>query len=235
MALRDPFACLRTLYSGYAFARRGKDRADLSDLAAATLQRIGKTVGTDFLAEASAKTLWDAFVHDCAQAKRNPSPEHNLGPIAGFAEIAQELYRETGDGGILSWIEREILASGRIESAFFRIVEVRGIGPKVATMILRDFVWLLGMEDQVAPIDRLYLVMVDKWLRLIAPYAIPNAIAAGMPDWILAGKFAKQARLAGVSCIRFGMGASHLGYMMGRDDLYSTAIESLVRNGVTLH
>jgi hypothetical protein len=210
--LSDPFHSLQVVYGHYAFSRRGNDRAELSSIAVDALQEVTspKTIRA-FLSEPDPERLWNAFVDLCAARGHRPMEPLNRGVIAGFAELAQEIYRHDGVGSIASWVAESVISSGRIENVFMRLVEIKGVGPKISSLLLRDMLFLHHLEDQLDFSDRIYVQPIDKWIRGIAPFVVPDLAEDHAPDWILAGKVAKHTRKAGVSGIRFNMGATFFG------------------------
>jgi hypothetical protein len=99
----------------------------------------------------------------------------------------------------------------RIEPQFLRLVDIRNVGPKLSSLLMRDVTFLYGLEDQIDPVDRLYVQPIDKWIRLIAPYVCDDPGIEDAADWVLAGKISKYTRRAGVSGVRFNMGATFFG------------------------
>ena len=208
----DPYLCLRALFGHYAFSRRGKDRADLSVLAVEALDRTcSEDDFESFLGESDGGRLWGGFLEACAESNHKPVEQLNRGVIAGLGELAQEIYRLDGVGSIAGWILKGVLQTDRLEPQFLRIVDIRGVGPKITSLFLRDTVYVYGLEAQIDRADRLYIQPIDKWMRLLAPYVIDEPDAESPADWVLAGKLAKYSRLAGVSGIRFNMGATYFG------------------------
>ena len=228
----DAYDCLRLIYGQYAFSRRGKDRAELVEIA---LEAFDRTCTPDdfetFLAERDASRLWQNFELVCEEYKRKPMEQLNMGVVAGLCELAQEIYSIDHVGSIAGWILKGVLQTDRIEPQFLRIVDIRGVGPKIAATLMRDVVFIYGIENQVDRLDRIYIQPIDKWIRLIAPYAVPEPNASEMADWVLAGKLTKYARLSGVSGIRFNMGATYFGLKEVRNpDNTAIEIENLLRS-----
>src|SRR5688572_11920287 len=74
----DPYRCLQGIFCHYAFARRGKDRSELADLAVTALRRaVGETGFARFLALPDAHALWDSYVKLCEERKRKPMEQLN--------------------------------------------------------------------------------------------------------------------------------------------------------------
>jgi hypothetical protein len=211
-AMEDPFLSLLAFLSHYAFARRGKDRDDLSKLASrALLETVSERPFEQVLRLSEGSVLWEKFAEKCAQAGRKPQEDLNRGPIQGMLELAQEVHRRDPRQSIATWIIDSLEDTGRIEPQHERIVDIRGVGPKSASTFIRDLVWLFDAEEDVSPVDRIYVQPVDRWLRLAVGYLVPEPGLEEPPDWVVAGKISKYARRAKVSGILLNMGLTYFG------------------------
>ncbi len=217
-AMSVPYRSLLSFYEHYAFARRGKDRDDLAEMATIALKRTtNEEQFEQLMLEEDGNSVWEAFTEVCAERKRKNSEQLNRGLIAGMVELAQEIYDLDGQGSIAGWIMRGVLKTDRIEPQFLRIVDIRGVGPKTTSTFLRDMVLLYDLEDKLDNADRLYIQPIDRWIRMFADYVVPDIDTENAVDWIIAGKIAKYARRAGVSGVRFNMGATYFGIREVRD------------------
>jgi len=133
----------------------------------------------------------------------------NRGIVQGLPELAQEIEGQGGSGSIALWIVDAARKTGRIENQFMRMVEVRGVGPKLSSLILRDVVYLFNLEDRIDPVDRLYFQPIDRWTRVCAEFVVEDYEDAA--DWILAGKLSKVARKSGAKGVMFNMGVTYYG------------------------
>ncbi len=202
----------------YAFARRGKERDDLSHAAVMALNATVKERTMDaLLQEKDGTSLWDAFYGHLERLGKKSNEEQNRGVLQGMLELAQEIYREDGIGSIPGWVARRIEETGRLEPEFERIVDIRGVGPKCTSTYLRDVVLACGIEDLVEASDIIYIQPVDRWLRIAAEHLVPEEGMETAADWIVAGKIGKYARRAGASPLRFGMGVTYFGQRVARD------------------
>ena len=209
--LTDPYHCLEVLFHHYAFARRGGDRVELSRLALEALHRTCTHEQIRFFLSASdASTLWESFCEVCEEHRHRPMDQLNKGLIIGLAELAQEIYRSDRTGSIVKWLIEGISESGHLEPQFMRLTDIAGVGPKLASTLIRDMVLLHHLEDEIDLGERIYLHPVDKWIRQLVPMISPD-VSHDSADWIIAGKLARCTRRAGVSGIRFNMGASFFG------------------------
>lgn len=229
-ALSDPYWFLILFFQHYAFARRGKDRDELANMAVQAVRDITtpETIG-DILAGADGEAIWEAFERICAENKRKSSEQLNKGILAGTIELAQEIAQLGQSGSIADWVVEGIQRTGRVEPQFLRIVDIRGMGPKTTSTLLRDLVYLFDLESEVDNVDQLYLQPMDRWVRAIGHEIIPEDVDDRTPDWVLAGKISKYSRRARVSGVKFNMGASHFGPRVVRDLLrLDQALEELV-------
>lgn len=217
-AFSKPYCCLHAFFFHYAFARRGKDREELANIAVQALKRT--TSEEDFVSlmkEPDGNRVWENFSAICEERGRKNSEQLNRGLIAGMVELAQEVYALDGAGSIAAWVVRGVMQNDHLEPQFLRIVDIRGVGPKTTSMFLRDVCYLYSLEDQVDHVDRLYIQPVDRWLRLAAEDIVPEIANHDVVDWVIAGKIAKYTRHAGVSGIRFNMGTTYFGSREVRD------------------
>lgn len=211
--LSDPFWCLHALFHHYVFSRRGKERAELSQIACTALRRFSKPADfTNQLAGANPVELWESFVSVAEERKTKENEQQNRAIIQGMFELAIELHQENPGVSIAGWIASAAESSHRIEANFERIVDIRGMGPKSSSLILRDIVWVFDLEDRVDYADRLYLQPIDRWLRGMVGHFIPElADQADAADWVIAGKVSKYARHLELSGIRLNMGMTQYG------------------------
>ena len=210
--LQDPAESLRAFFGHHVFARRGRDRDELARAALAAIDALAAETGFDAaLASRDGAALWDRFVAACEARGVKPNEPQNRGPVQGMLELAQEIHRLEPGASLASWVAEGVWETGRIEPQYLRIVDIRGIGPKSSSMFVRDVVHLAGLEESVDPAERLYLHPVDRWLRAIVRFVVPEPDLDEPPDWIVAGKIAKYTRRAGVSGIRFNMGTTYFG------------------------
>jgi hypothetical protein len=228
--LSNPYRCLEAIYSHYAFSRRGKDKHELAELAVDALRRTCREQAFEtFLQQPDATLLWDVYVEVCQERRRKPMEQLNRGVLSGIAELAQEVYRLDGVGSIASWIAQGVMRTDRLEPQFMRLVDIRNVGPKLSSLLIRDVVYLYDLEEQVDPVDRLYVQPIDKWIRLIAPYVSEEPGIEEAADWILAGKISKYTRRAGLSGIRFNMGTTYFGAREVRaSEEFDAAIDGLL-------
>ncbi len=215
--LDDPLSSLQVILGYYAFSRRGKDREDLTRCALRALNvAIGDGTLENLLAEPDAVSVWDAFMRECELLGCKPNESQNRGIVQGLVELAQEIYRLDGVGSVAAWVTKGIERTQRLEPQFLRIVDIRGVGPKSTSTYLRDIVFISDKERDVIPADRIYMQPVDRWIRAISRFAVPEPDMEKAADWVVAGKINKYARRAQVSLIRFDLGLTYFGQRIVR-------------------
>ena len=231
-ALDHPVSSLLVFFGHYAFARRGKDRDDLSSAALLAIHRLfADRDPAEILKLDDGTELWTIFDKVCEDRGRKSNEAQNRGLLQGILELSQEVYRADGVGSIAAWVVDAAEDTGRIEEEFNRIVDIRGVGPKSTSTFLRDVIQIFGCEDQIDPADRIYFQPVDRWLRAIAQIIVPEPNMDQAADWIVAGKVSKYTRRAGVSGIRFNMGTTHFGQRVVKDpERFEAEIANLVRS-----
>lgn len=210
--LEDPEKALIVFFAHYAFARRGKDREELAELAVQAMKKLSqeRPFG-EVLNLADGTLLWEKFEQICQERKRKSNEQQNRGPVQGMLELAQEIHRIDPELSLATWLIEGIEENGKLEPQHTRIVDIRGVGPKSASTFVRDMVWLYEAEEEVEPADRLFVQPVDRWLRMMVKYVVPEPDLDDPADWIVAGKISKYTRRAGVSGIAFNMGTTYFG------------------------
>ena len=229
--LCDPIGCLRAIFQEYAFARRGKERHDLSSLSVQALKRA--TASKELFNQEDAVFVWEAFEEVCQENRQKPMEQLNRGILQGMPELAQEIQSAGGSGSIALWIVDAARKTGRIENQFMRMVEVRGVGPKLSSLILRDVVYLFNLEDRIDPIDRLYFQPIDKWTRVCSEFVVDDY--DNPADWILAGKLSKVARKSGAKGALFNMGVTYFGTrVVHSEEQFANGLIDMVQEKISI-
>lgn len=229
--LGDPVASLHLFFGHYAFGRRGKDREPLSRAAVRAVNlALSESDGVDgLLSQPDGVAVWNAFVKVADEDKFKPNEQQNRGILQGIIELAQEIYQSDDGSSLADWILAEIEETGRLEPAFERIVDIRGVGPKGTSTFLRDLIVAAGLEQQIEPSERIHVQPVDRWIRSIAKLVVDEPGMDSAADWIIAGKVSKYARLARVSGLRFNMGTTYFGQKVVREpDRFEAEVAALV-------
>ncbi|CUU38400.1 MAG: hypothetical protein N2045_08870 [Fimbriimonadales bacterium] len=239
-ALADPYYAFRAMLGYYAFAKRGNDRLEYSGFALQALERVLEGKKENFAAflesDDAPQRLWSAFEAVCKENQRKVNEQLNRGLIEGLTGYAQRIYAEDGIGNIWTTIQRDIVRTGRVEPIYNTITDIKGIGPKVGALVLRDMVALYDLEPTIDPGDYHYLQPVDTWIRRIGPM-LTDEITNDTADWVIAGKLSKLCRRNRVSGVRFNQGVQYLAIVEVRqldylkDYLRQLAKESAQGNG----
>ncbi|MDI9639972.1 hypothetical protein QPK87_19980 [Kamptonema cortianum] len=216
-ALSSPWPALQAFFGHYAFSRRGRDREELSAAALAALEPFSKD--SALLAAEDGVSLWDEFCSVCESKGRKPNEAQNRGLIQGMMELAQEAYADQCIS-LFDWVANAVASEHKLEPQFLRIVDIRGVGPKSTSAFLRDVVYLSNLESQLEASEKIYVQPVDRWLRLVSKYVVPEKSISDAADWIIAGKISKYARRANVSSIRFNMGVTYFGQKVAKEPLH---------------
>lgn len=216
-SLSSDNAAFATILSYYATARRGHERETLSRMMLLALSRtLGESSFAEFLDSGDSEALWISFTEVCGDAGRKPAEQQNRPVIEGLAELAFEIYEEIGHGNIVKWICDEISETHRCEEVFNRLVEVKTLGPKAASHILRDVTYIFDLEDTLDYSDRLFLQPINSAVRRVANYVLDMPEDAHYADWVLAGKLSRAIRLAKASGVRFNFGCTYIGTRLAR-------------------
>lgn len=211
-ALSDPERCLLVFFQHYAFARRGRERDDLVACATAALHSLAEAVAPAQMLEIEDYgRAWDEFASAGARRGVQPHEPKNRGPVQGMFELAAEIHRYYPGLSLATWIVEAVRRAEVLEPEHARMVDIRGVGPKSASTFIRDVVVLFGIEEDVHPAERIYMLAVDRWLRIVLPHITTEPGLENAPDWIVAGKVARYTRMAGASACRFDMGVTYFG------------------------
>lgn len=188
------------VFEVYAFARSGADayRRPARDALAATASMDDDEIASD--------ELWDAFERACEEAGfAGVNENRNRGPVAGLAELS------TREGNLFAWVGRVLDETGRLEPAYDRLTELKGIGHKVSRVFLRDAVWVVSSEDDVPDDEAGYLQPVDQWVGAVASacWRTDADPTADRDEWV--DRIANACLDAGVSNVAFNQGAWYWG------------------------
>jgi hypothetical protein len=216
--MTSPEDCLRLFFANYAFARRGKDREDMTNIALRALDEVVASLPPgEIVSQENGEAIWFAFDRLCTENHKKSNENQNRGLLQGMVELAQEVHRDNPGHSIATWARDVVKATRRMEDVFLRIVDIRGIGPKTTSTFLRDVTLVFGIEALIDPADRIYVQPVDRWLRLIAPIVVPEEGMEAAADWIVAGKTSKYCRRAKVEAVRFSAGVTYFGQKIALD------------------
>ncbi|HWP31495.1 MAG TPA: hypothetical protein VNK96_07220 [Fimbriimonadales bacterium] len=225
-SLKEALASFKAVLAYYGIFRRGTEREMLSKMMLTAIERtLDDSPIEEFFRSKDSEALWISFLEVCEETHKKPMEQMNRPFIEGVCKLCFELFEITRHGSIFLWIYDEVCAAHRVEHVFNRLVDIRTFGPKTASHILRDAVFLYDLEKHIVLKDRLYLLPINNAIRVIGEMVLPEA-TTHLADWILAGKISRAIRNAGVSIVRVSMGAT---YVAIRASETSESIEKALR------
>ena len=167
---RNPFDSLRFFLLGYAFEHQGRSR----DYAAVANKVILEASEKDF-SSLKAKEIWNTFTKKlnevdvkpnharnplCPQGTKYTNNQGNTNKVNQkcVIELVQE---ELSNVGIVSFA-KEKLDSDQVEEAYKILNKINGVGPKIASLFLRD---VAVMYDCKKISNKKLLQPIDTWIR----------------------------------------------------------------------
>ena len=224
--LKDTKVSLKCLVAYYIISRKSRDKKVFSNI---LLESIDKTLfeeGDWISSEKSQKFL--NTVREFAQTHKQLRVFDTIKPLLdGLIYLISDIYENYGYGNIFLWIKSEVEETNSLEYVYHRLTSIKALGPKTASLILRDTAYIYDLENDLEFSDRIYLQPITSTLRIVASHAICEAQEKGFADWILAGKIAKAARMCNLSGIRINMGCNYIGLKSVQE---SVRIENLLNS-----
>jgi len=170
----NPFDSLRFFLLGYAFERQGSSR-DFAAVANEVILEASKE-GKDF-SSLKAKKIWNTFTKKLDEVKVKPNYARNpLCPKGTeytnnkdntktvnqkcVIELVQE---ELSNVGIVSFA-KEKLNSDQVKEAYEILNKINGVGPKIASLFLRD-VAIVMCDCKKISNNKELLQPIDTWIR----------------------------------------------------------------------
>lgn len=98
---------------------------------------------------------------------------------------------------------------GDIRKLYTDLMDITSVGPKIASLYLRDLVDLYDLESKVSPEDLVLLQPVDVWVRKVAQRT--GIVNNGASDNEIQKSILQVCQKAGVSALRFNQGVWYLG------------------------
>lgn len=207
-ALATSQASLSMLLGYYAFARQGGERAGYNQVCVGLLAPYRGTDGDRFWSEYPEwGAFYDAFAAGCADRDIGENKKLNRGLLRDVYELAAN---DRATGLFHTWVDR-VRADGRLDALHRELMDVHGIGNKIAAFICRDLV-LLGDLEAALPIDqRRYCQPIDVWVGRVAEYLNPALTFGGDPWYRIADFLAGACAQVDVSGVSFNQGAWYFG------------------------
>jgi hypothetical protein len=211
-ALLGGYESFKALATNYIFPKHTHEISPHGPIACLALDKtLGGSSFEDFLESEDLEALWLSFNEACEEAGVKPKEQESRPLLEGFAELNMEVFSQKGEASLFAWLQGEMLETQQVDFLFERLTEIRGLGPKNASTLLRDAAYIFDLEDEIRASDRPYLQPIHASLRKVAAYLVRPENDERLHDWVLAGKLAKLCREAGVSGVLTNMGALQLG------------------------
>jgi hypothetical protein len=98
---------------------------------------------------------------------------------------------------------------GDIRKLYKDLMDITSVGPKIASLYLRDLVDLYDLESKIAPENLALLQPVDVWVRKVVWKT--GIVSNGASDSEIQKNILEVCQKAGVSALRFNQGVWYLG------------------------
>lgn len=194
----------------HSFARAGAERARYGEKAANALENVSKQKGYPDLMKRrdASEIVWNEFEALCKADNKEPNPNGNEGVIEGIISLAQQ----SEDSNPFKHLSN--MMTGQFLEAYAKLWTIRGIGKKIAAMLLRDMVTILGMDDKSLPLhNQVFLQPIDRWVKEISlvvffdGWKLPDVEEVTKHDWLIASVIVERCLTHGYSPARFNQGA----------------------------
>lgn len=213
-----PHPPLEFLLRYHAFAKAGTERAGYGPIAYSAFEGLGLNDGDHI----PPIELWERFVEGCEEEGKGVNERGNEGVVTGLAELTNR------EGNLFAWVRDGIDGECNLKHLYLELKSIKGIGHKIAALILRDVVDSWGIEYRVAPHNRQYLHPVDRWVSRVGETLWPELEGATPEE--TAQLLAEKCNEHNVPNTRFNQGAYYLGvYEMDRDE---SKLETAIREGI---
>ena len=166
---------------------------------------LDRGVNEQFVAQMEDETFaqrgWETFEKECETNSYKVNERQTKGPIK---EVIEKLHHE-GKPNLVA-----LLRSKTLEEAYEFLKGIKGLGPKIAALLLRDLWSYVGPWPNTSEDEMYCLQPVDIWVRFWSKRCwdeanLPNA------DEACAKLIVGWCREVGVNPIRFNMGAWFVG------------------------
>ena len=193
-ALEDSVRALSQFASGYAFERQGRSPS-YGPIAADVIEKIGKLAGSWENTDSPIE-VWNSFCTELYGLAGNAKPNPKVNPLCykgysyetkhGRAQTNQPSVVEFSRGlkaydhNLVAWAKNK-LEQGEVSDAHGQLRGINGIGPKIASLFLRDVAWRFDIS---AAHHHALLQPVDVWVRRAVQRMDPTA-SAKCGEWIV--------------------------------------------------
>lgn len=181
---------------GVGFARAGAERAGYGEIAYKVLEKITGNFSLSIKLE--PEEVWQEFKNHCIREEKGVNEKLNRGVVEGLIRLNNDV------GNIYQWIKETVESAGDIDELFIRLCGIKGVGPKISALILRDLVWLGDLEDKIQA-HHFYLQPIDVWIRRIAVYHWDEL--SEVQDFVIAVRISEACQKLKLSGVRFNQGS----------------------------
>jgi hypothetical protein len=184
---------LKAFLSSYAFERSGRSPYYSGAALKAVDQYERDVPGKDF-----EFVLWQSFLEFLAGKKVNAKNNPLLPAGNRYNSVSRLIATlEDFDYNLVRW-SSALASKGDIEVAWKCLVEIRGIGPKIASLYLRDIVDAFEIDESRVG-NKAYLQPIDVWTRRGAKIlAEIFLMTSPKSDWDYAQVLVEVSERAGV-------------------------------------
>ena len=168
---RNPFDSLRFFLLGYAFERQGSSR----DFAVVANEVIEASKEEKDFSSLKAKKIWSTFAKKLSEVSVEPNHARNpLCPqgteydnkgntkIVNQISVIELVQTELSNVAIVSFA-KEKLDSDQVKEAYKILNKINGVGPKIASLFLRDVAIMYGCKK--ISNNKKLLQPIDTWIR----------------------------------------------------------------------
>jgi hypothetical protein len=153
--LKDSLAALLIFLEGYAFERQGRDPA----YSYAAVEAI-EMVKDSWSEQDFPQIVWTKF----SRLLEDKGLNKNRNPLYHVPNSCRCVRCAIGSANIIL-TSKENLAQGQVTQAWEGLQKIRGTGPKIASLFLRDIAVQFELIPMIPPQDRWRLQPVDVWVR----------------------------------------------------------------------
>lgn len=208
--LNEPGAALRWVLGTQALSRAGAEHyyRQMHEVFRSLDSEPGPVTGL-LRRQDAADLIWCRFEYACEHASpsKKANPRMNQPVVEGLVALAEAHL----DASLVQWVAECLAGPAGAQQCFLKLVAVRGLGTKIAAMILRETAWLYGLESRVPRPDLFLLQPIDIWLRRAAAVLWPDLESPEAPDFMVARRIAETCANLGVSGCELNQGAWYFG------------------------
>ena len=165
------------------------------------MERAG-SYETFIIDSSSPQTLWFEFEELCKKENKGANQFVNKSVVKGFVKLAQASFQNNYNP--FNYMASKIYSS--TTDAFLTLRNIKGIGDKISSFILRDMVCILEVEAEILFEHRIFLQPIDRWVKETA-ICLWKDFEERTPNWVTVLRITDKCCEFGVSGVRFNQGA----------------------------